>query len=121
MSGAVETGVSEGPAKRILVTGGGTGLGAAIVRGLVTAGYAVDFTYRASGEAATALAAELNEAHPGLGIRGIPLTSPTGRRWTRSAIRLRRSAITASSTMPASRATGSPPSSTRTRPRRRCR
>ncbi|GJE40006.1 SDR family oxidoreductase [Methylobacterium persicinum] len=65
-------------AKRILVTGGGTGLGAAIVRGLVQAGHAVDFTYRASGEAATALAAELNEAHPGLGIRTYALDLADG-------------------------------------------
>ncbi|MGC5777469.1 SDR family NAD(P)-dependent oxidoreductase [Methylobacterium sp. NFXW15] len=55
--------------KRVLVTGGGSGLGAAIVRSLAKAGYPVDFTYRASGEAAAALAAELNEAHPGLDIR----------------------------------------------------
>jgi NAD(P)-dependent dehydrogenase (short-subunit alcohol dehydrogenase family) len=70
---AVEAEADGGQTKRVLVTGGGTGLGAAIVRGLVNAGYAVDFTYRTSGEAATALASELNEAHPGRGIRGYAL------------------------------------------------
>ncbi|WP_112661867.1 SDR family oxidoreductase [Microvirga flavescens] len=50
---------------RILVTGGGKGVGAAIVRALVAAGHDVDFTYRSSGDAATALAADLMAAHPG--------------------------------------------------------
>ncbi len=51
--------------KRVLVTGGGKGVGAAIVRALVAHGFDVDFTYRASGEAAEALAKELSDAHPG--------------------------------------------------------
>jgi NAD(P)-dependent dehydrogenase (short-subunit alcohol dehydrogenase family) len=51
--------------KRVLVTGGGKGVGAAIVRALVAAGHDVDFTYRSSGEAAQALAADLAAAHPG--------------------------------------------------------
>lgn len=50
---------------RILVTGGGKGVGAAIVRALVTAGHDVDFTYRSSGESAKALADELMGAHEG--------------------------------------------------------
>jgi 3-oxoacyl-[acyl-carrier protein] reductase len=50
---------------RVLVTGGGKGVGAAIVRALVAAGHDVDFTYRSSGDAAQALAAELTAAHDG--------------------------------------------------------
>ncbi|TGD95436.1 SDR family oxidoreductase [Methylobacterium nonmethylotrophicum] len=49
---------------RVLVTGGGRGLGAAIVRALAAAGHDVDFTYRGSREAAEALAAELTARHP---------------------------------------------------------
>lgn len=51
--------------KRILVTGGGRGVGAAIVTALVEAGFAVDFTYRTSSEAAETLVAELTASHPG--------------------------------------------------------
>jgi 3-oxoacyl-[acyl-carrier protein] reductase len=51
--------------KRVLVTGGGRGVGAAIVAALVEAGFAVDFTYRASSDAAEKLTAELTAAHPG--------------------------------------------------------
>ncbi|HYF57283.1 MAG TPA: SDR family NAD(P)-dependent oxidoreductase [Salinarimonas sp.] len=50
--------------KRVLVTGGAKGVGAAIVQALVQAGYDVDFTYRASGEAARTLADELSSSHP---------------------------------------------------------
>jgi 3-oxoacyl-[acyl-carrier protein] reductase len=53
-------------AKRILVTGGGKGLGAAIVRMLVAQGFDVDFTYRSSGDEAKAMATEL-----GLGGRSV--------------------------------------------------
>ncbi|MGU3666870.1 SDR family NAD(P)-dependent oxidoreductase [Methylobacterium sp. A49B] len=51
------------PPRRVLVTGGATGIGAATVRALAEAGYAVDFTYRASAEAAQALLEELRTAH----------------------------------------------------------
>ena len=50
---------------RVLVTGGAKGVGAAIVRALVVAGHDVDFTYRSSGDAAKALAAELMQANAG--------------------------------------------------------
>ncbi|WP_414472689.1 SDR family oxidoreductase [Microvirga sp. M2] len=54
---------------RILVTGGGKGVGAAIVRALAAAGHDVDFTYRSSGDAAKALAEEVMQAHPGRSAR----------------------------------------------------
>jgi 3-oxoacyl-[acyl-carrier protein] reductase len=54
---------------RVLVTGGARGLGAAIVRALVSAGHDVDFTFRESADAAAALAGELAAAHPGRSIR----------------------------------------------------
>lgn len=49
---------------RIFVTGGGKGVGAAIVRTLVASGHDVDFTYRSSMDAALGLADELMAAHP---------------------------------------------------------
>ncbi len=51
--------------RRVLVTGGGKGVGAAIVRMLAAEGFDVDFTYRASADAAAALVEELSAAHPG--------------------------------------------------------
>lgn len=61
------------PSRRILVTGGGKGVGAAIVTALVAQGHDVDFTYRSSREAAEQLAADLAKAHPGRSIRALPL------------------------------------------------
>jgi 3-oxoacyl-[acyl-carrier protein] reductase len=54
--------------KRVLVTGGGRGVGAAIVTALVEAGFAVDFTYRASSDAAERLVTELTAAHPAVQV-----------------------------------------------------
>src|SRR5687768_5652930 len=50
--------------RRVLVTGGAKGVGAAIVRALAEAGHDIDFTYRSSAEAALALADELRRVHP---------------------------------------------------------
>ena len=63
-----DDGPEPGPGRRVLVTGGASGLGAAIVRALAAAGHDVAFTYRSSAEAAEALVAELSAAHPGRSI-----------------------------------------------------
>jgi 3-oxoacyl-[acyl-carrier protein] reductase len=52
--------------RRVLVTGGGRGLGAAIVGALVRAGFDVTFTYRSAG--ADAVIAELERSCPGRSI-----------------------------------------------------
>ncbi len=57
--------------RRILVTGGGKGVGAAIVRALSAARYDVDFTYRSSATAALELADALNGA--GVDVRALPV------------------------------------------------
>ena len=54
---------SEG-ARRVLVTGGGRGLGAAIVTALAAAGHDVTFTYRASADEAEAAVKALTAAYP---------------------------------------------------------
>jgi len=51
-------------ARRILVTGGGRGLGAAIVKTLAAAGHDVTFTFRSSADAAKAAVKALSTAHP---------------------------------------------------------
>jgi NAD(P)-dependent dehydrogenase (short-subunit alcohol dehydrogenase family) len=58
--------------KRILVTGGARGVGAAIVRNLVGRGYDIDFTYRSSGDAAATLAETLAAEH-GRAVRALAL------------------------------------------------
>ena len=50
--------------RRTLVTGGGRGLGAAIVRALAQAGHEVTFTYRSAADEAEALVDELAKAYP---------------------------------------------------------
>jgi NAD(P)-dependent dehydrogenase (short-subunit alcohol dehydrogenase family) len=50
--------------RRVLVTGGARGVGAAIVRALAAAGHDVDFTYRSSADEAAALTEELRSACP---------------------------------------------------------
>ena len=51
-------------ARRVLVTGGRRGLGAAIVKTLASAGYDVTFTYRSSADEAEAAVKALTAAHP---------------------------------------------------------
>jgi 3-oxoacyl-[acyl-carrier protein] reductase len=50
--------------RRVLVTGGGRGLGSAIVRMLGAAGHDVTFTYRSAAAEADALVKELGSAYP---------------------------------------------------------
>ena len=59
--------------QRTLVTGGARGLGAAIVRALAEAGHDVTFTYRASANAATALADELRAGGHGVDALSLDL------------------------------------------------
>jgi 3-oxoacyl-[acyl-carrier protein] reductase len=57
--------MAEGTMKRTLVTGGGRGLGAAIVHKLARAGHDVTFTYRSADAEAKVVIAELQGLYPG--------------------------------------------------------
>jgi 3-oxoacyl-[acyl-carrier protein] reductase len=59
--------------RKVLVTGGAKGVGAAIVRALVQHGFDVDFTYRSSSAEADQLIAHLKALYPDTGIRGFAL------------------------------------------------
>ena len=63
----------DGTARRVLVTGGASGLGAEIVRALAERGYDVVFTYRSSGEKAEALIKDLRSRHPDRTIGAVSL------------------------------------------------
>lgn len=55
---------ADGQRRRVLVTGGASGLGVAIVQALAASGHDVDFTYRSSGDKAAALTEALMNEHP---------------------------------------------------------
>ena len=58
--------------KRVVVTGGARGIGAAVVRLAVAQGADVVFSYRNSVDAARALCAEVNRDHPDRGCLALP-------------------------------------------------
>ena len=60
-----------GDRRQLLVTGGGRGIGAAIVRTLAGSGHDVTLTYRSAGSRAEALVEELNARHPGQRFAGL--------------------------------------------------
>src|SRR5258707_7767443 len=69
-AGAVLMAPAQG-VRRVLVTGGGRGLGAAIVKALAAAGHDVTFTYRSSGDAAQAAIKALAADPPGRGVAAL--------------------------------------------------
>ncbi|NNM73119.1 SDR family NAD(P)-dependent oxidoreductase [Enterovirga aerilata] len=61
------------PRRRVLVTGGGRGVGAAIVTALAEAGFDVGFTFRNSAAEAAALVHDLKARHPTVEVAAHPL------------------------------------------------
>ncbi|MGE0697470.1 MAG: SDR family NAD(P)-dependent oxidoreductase [Hyphomicrobiaceae bacterium] len=59
------------PRRTVVVTGGGKGIGEAVVRALAADGYDVTYTFRASADAARALTDDLAGRHPGQTFAGI--------------------------------------------------
>lgn len=60
-----------GDRRQLLVTGGGRGIGAAIVRALAASGHDVTLTYRSAGNQAETLVEELGARHPGQRFVGV--------------------------------------------------
>ena len=77
-----------GRQRRVLVTGGGRGIGAAIVRAVAAPGTTSTFTYPLGRSARRRLLRELSEARPSQTSRRIRSISPTRPRSTRSARRI---------------------------------
>ena len=106
---------------RVLVTGGGRGIGAAIVRTLAAGGHDVLFTYRTDQPAAQALAAEVaGESGRAIDITRLDLADKAAVDGFAEGLAAGIPS-TASSTMPASPTTRCWRCSIRRRPKRSCR
>ena len=107
---------------RVLVTGGGRGIGAAIVRTLAAAGHDVLFTYRTDERARRRWPAEVaGKSGRAIDIARLDLADKTAVDGVRRGARWRGTPSTASSTTPASPTTRCWRCSIRRRPKRPCR